>query len=110
MARPRSATKGSSKSSAATPRMSYSRKTRGFGADRLEDRRQLGEVGADRRQQARRAEEEHPGVPQVVARGEVALGGGLVGLLDEPFDPAGAERVAASGRELDVAEAGVGPG
>jgi hypothetical protein len=55
-------------------------------------------------------QEEHPRVPEVVARRQVALGGGQIGLLDEAADLV--DGVGALARQLgahaDVTEAGLG--
>ena len=52
-------------------------------------------------------EEEHPGVPQVLAAGQVELGPRVVGLLHEPRDVA--QRVDDGVSRLDVAVARLGP-
>ena len=57
-----------------------------------------------------RGQEEHPRVPQVLARGDVALGGRAVGLLEEAADVVDGVRARARQprAQADVAEAGLG--
>ena len=75
----------------------------------LARRRDVGAEAPQRVEPDARAQHEHAAVPVVAAVGEVALGGGEVGLLDEGGDRAATSPASAAALGADVAVAGVGP-